>query len=867
MNNQQPPNSLSTKLLGQLGSLRGGAPYYVAQLGERPFKIGVRGLGTLSFPLNQIQIAALLARSAVAPFGKNRATVVDKTVRDTREIEARELVLNDAEWVAHLQVLLRETAEELAITEGIKAVPYKLLIYEPGGFFAEHQDSEKLPGMFGTLLIGLPSAHAGGSIVIDPGEGERLTVDFAENDAADFPAVAFLADRKHEILPVTEGYRVVLVYNLVHAGRAPERVDVEAAARELAATLQEIKINADPLILALDHQYTDTNFSTAHLKGNDRVRVAALRRAAQLAGVNIRVGLITQSVSADWVNGGEFGQGYSGYGYSSYKRSGEQEPEDFAEIELGDVLDESLAMGGWLPEDGPELGSLRIEESSVLAGPGYRQDEPIEWSTEGYQGNWGMTADYVYQYAGVVIWHPASTARLLEKLPLEGRLDWAYAYGRELEESPRDKQLLNKTEYLLQGVQQQLNGTYWTVTNVAAITRTLAVLSQHGSEEPTLLFGRWEPILLRLFTHVPAEEWGKLVDAFGAPAVDRLLSSVVDQPAKWPNSPEKQQLRALLTAAGELARSEVPARREVGMRHLTAMPDYLRATFPKGDVPYAIGDELIRVDEDFTLGEDWVRRIGDHLLLQIEKPTYLHDSLGKALREAKTEGSLYTYLHVATLAQLRESVRESPQPYPDLARPLPEGMNQPSGSYPEVMKFLVDPAASTFRYQAPQDQRTRLENYLRRHQLDVDFSTLRTRPSHTLLLTKNDRSHYRALREYENNQQLLVQLTTPTPPAGNLLEDFIHQLRQDALRRGVAEDHVLQALRLYRDYFLGRVVGRELTAQDMPEPVDALLDDWEDRLSERHDTGADDRYVPDPYPSYEHMAYAAFAGLGGGEEE
>ena len=867
MNKQQPPHSLSTKLLDQLGALRGGAPYYVGRLGERPFKIGVRGLGTLSFPLNQIQIAALLERSAVAPFGKNRQTVVDRTVRDTREIEARELILNDAEWVAQLGVFLRETAEEMAITEGIKAVPYKLLIYAPGGFFAEHQDSEKLPGMFGTLLIGLPSAHAGGSIVIDPGEGERLTVDFAENDAADFPAVAFLADRKHEILPVTEGYRVVLVYNLVHAGQAPEQVDVEAAARELADTLGEIKINAEPLILALDHQYTDTNFATGRLKGNDRVRVAALRRAAQLAGVDIRVGLITESVSADWVNGDEYGQGYYGYRYASYEQSDEQEPKDFAEIEVGDVFDESLVMTGWLPEDGPELGSLHIEESSVVAGPGYRQDEPIEWSTEGYQGNWGMTADYVYQYAGVIIWHPASTARLLEKLPLEGRLDWAYAYGRELEESPGDKQLRDKIEHLLQSVQQELDGTYRTVTDLAAIIRTLAVLSRHGSEEPTVLFGRWEPILLRLFTHVPGEEWGRLVDAFSAPAVDRLLGSVVDQPAKWQSSPEEQRLRALLTAAGELARSEVPARREVGIRQLNAMPDYLRATFPKGDVPYAIVDEYIRIDADFTLGEDWVSRIGDQLLLQIDKPTYLHDSLGKALREARTEGPLYTYLHAAILAHLRESVRERPQPYPDLARPLPEGMDKPSGSYPEVMKFLVDPAASTFRYQAPQDQRTRLENYLRGRQLDVDFSTLRTRPSHTLLLTKNDRSYYRALRAYENNRQLLTQLTTPALPTGNPLAEFIPQLRQDALRQGIAEDYILQALRLYRDYFLDRVIGREPTAHDMPEPVDALLDDWEDRLSERHDSGADDRYVPDQYPSYEHMAYAAFSGVGGGEEE
>jgi hypothetical protein len=34
---------------------------------------------------------------------------------------------------------------------------YKLLAYDPGSFFVNHRDTEKVAGMFATLIIVLPS--------------------------------------------------------------------------------------------------------------------------------------------------------------------------------------------------------------------------------------------------------------------------------------------------------------------------------------------------------------------------------------------------------------------------------------------------------------------------------------------------------------------------------------------------------------------------------------------------------------------------------------------------------------------------------------------------------------------------------------
>jgi len=38
-----------------------------------------------------------------------------------------------------------------------------MLVYDQGSFFKSHRDTEKTDGMFGTLVVALPSAHRGGN--------------------------------------------------------------------------------------------------------------------------------------------------------------------------------------------------------------------------------------------------------------------------------------------------------------------------------------------------------------------------------------------------------------------------------------------------------------------------------------------------------------------------------------------------------------------------------------------------------------------------------------------------------------------------------------------------------------------------------
>ncbi|KAN0067271.1 hypothetical protein V8E54_014726 [Elaphomyces granulatus] len=97
----------------------------------------------------------------------------------------------------------------------IKAEIYKLVLYEEGAFFLPHQDSEKADGMFGTLVVSLPSKHEGGDVVASH-RGESRTFSSSSASEFDYSYAAWYSDITHEVKPVTSGYRIVLTYNLIH---------------------------------------------------------------------------------------------------------------------------------------------------------------------------------------------------------------------------------------------------------------------------------------------------------------------------------------------------------------------------------------------------------------------------------------------------------------------------------------------------------------------------------------------------------------------------------------------------------------------------------------------------------------------------
>ena len=211
-------------------------------------------------------------------------------MRDTGEIAPAALALHWAEGA--LQGLLADVALALGLDE-VQAHLHNLLIYGPGQFFKPHQDTEKHPGMVATLVLVWPSAHIGGALRVVHGADEgRLQSHHLQVDSLRW--CAFYADCQHEVLPVQEGWRVVLSFDLVVPARM--RQGEAAAAPALVRALREQcfpegEPSTQPWVFLLDHEYTEHGLRWQLLKGLDRARVAALRSAAQQLGLVMHLAL------------------------------------------------------------------------------------------------------------------------------------------------------------------------------------------------------------------------------------------------------------------------------------------------------------------------------------------------------------------------------------------------------------------------------------------------------------------------------------------------------------------------------------------------------------------------------------------------
>ena len=184
----------------------------------------VKGVGHIALPLLEHQAKALIELSQKSPYGRGEETILDTNVRNSWQIAAEDFELTNPQWEEALQEAVEQIGKQLGLDDcKIEFEQYKLLIYEKGGFFAAHRDTEKTPNMFGTLVINLPSEHEGGELIVSHG-GQSHTYSFADSDGFHPAFVAFYADCYHEVKPVTSGYRINLIYNLSIADRKKKPV-------------------------------------------------------------------------------------------------------------------------------------------------------------------------------------------------------------------------------------------------------------------------------------------------------------------------------------------------------------------------------------------------------------------------------------------------------------------------------------------------------------------------------------------------------------------------------------------------------------------------------------------------------------------
>ncbi|KDR78105.1 hypothetical protein GALMADRAFT_1301839 [Galerina marginata CBS 339.88] len=166
----------------------------------------------------ETQLSSLAEACQQATFGVNQKDVLDESYRKAGKLDSTEFATQFSPLSSGIVDTIRESLLQGEHAEkSIKVELYKLNVYGPGSFFKAHVDTPRSDTMFGSLVVVLPTAHEGGSLIFRH-RGQERTFDTAHavvsQDKPQVAFVAFFSDVEHEVSVVTSGYRVTLTYNL-----------------------------------------------------------------------------------------------------------------------------------------------------------------------------------------------------------------------------------------------------------------------------------------------------------------------------------------------------------------------------------------------------------------------------------------------------------------------------------------------------------------------------------------------------------------------------------------------------------------------------------------------------------------------------
>ena len=729
-------------------------------------RLAVKGAGALSFPVPEAQVQALIAVAERAPYGKGPATVVDPTVRDCWQIDAAQVHLAGAGWPDTFDRVLTTAADGLGCpADQLDAQLYKLLIYEPGGFFASHRDTEKADGMIATLSISLPVAGAGGEIVVRHRGRERI-IDMTAAEPSELAFAAFYADCEHEVRPVTEGYRLSLVFNLcLRAGdtdtprTAPDYAQqVDRLAKRLAAWGRG-QDASEKLAWVLEHEYSEAGLSFDALKNRDAALARILVAAAGRADCALHAAILHLEEWGAASYSGEF----AGWGWDA--------PDD-DEMEMEEVEDYRQWLDGWVGPDGdrPPFGEIDLSPEERLPRGALDDAEPDEQHVEEATGNAGATIERTYRRAALVLWPESRTLSVVAAGGIEGAVAWvAEELGRSGGDA--DERIRALTAELIDIWPAGRDA--FDESGAPGHARMLRLLADTRDEESAARFLR-EVILVR-YDGSEDEALAAVLDMLGPPGAEYFLLDMIGAHLRRRPAATLGLLWRLDEAHGAAADSawEVVLRETVRAA-LEVLPAALPPE-PEEDVPWTASRRPTRFSETavyhlFALA--WRLGLPDAAASAagavaaeprvVAPDRALPAVLAKLHAEEGAAGSVaFARLWRHAAASLLARSTEPPAPPSDWTIAANAGCE--CEHCDRLRDFCKDPAARSARFPLRKDLRAHLHQIIDRQQLDIEHVTERRGRPFTLVCTKTRASHKRRLAEYAEDVSCMQGLIESAP--------------------------------------------------------------------------------------------------------
>lgn len=792
-----------------LKSVKQPGDFFTSGTMELPMpRVEVVGVGALSFPVPTGQIEAIVRRSEHAPYGRGPETIVDKSVRNVWQIAPGKVKVGGKSWNSSFEKILSKVKVGLGC-EGasVSAELYKLLVYDRGGFFLAHRDTEKSGGMFGTLVVTLPSAHRGGALRIRHG-GREVTVETSTAEPSELSYAAFYADCEHEVLPVREGNRVCLIYNLIQerskGKRQPLKAPVyESQLEKASAILERFAQTADAppkIAWLLDHQYSPAGLSFSALKGADAAKARVLVQAAERAGCAAHLAVVHI-----W----ESGTAEEEYVYeprrNRYRDFGDDDEfDDDDDYDACDENDDGIEftaisvdtdwkyLDGWRDsaDRAVKMERVPIAARELLPAGALDGEAPDERRYLEASGNEGASFERAYHRAVLVIWARSRAADVLlqagvvtvlphlKKLMLRGKR----ARPEAIALADRMVDAWQKPDgqrgiYPGEGPPPEASHRTEMIETLVSLNEPVPLARFLGEVVKSSYDGSENKAL--------AASTGVLGDEQASAVFATLVSArMADRPSDCAELLLKLASNPSLVEVAEAAVSGLDS---VGKR--ASRPEWLEwrneRNRPLG--PGFLVDlfsALRRLNHE-KLCSEAAEKIASRPAV-FHPVTIVVPGIEKLLaRSGVTPGPLDKGVRRLWKSEAEYLLGRSelpPQPPPDWRFDVK--ISCTCGYCRELKAFANDPVERVHRFRVNKDRRAHLHQAIESHRLDMTHVTERVGSPQTLVCTKDRRSFDARVKEYEGEIQAMCKLMSLAPKCGDAA---LTERLEAAVKRAAAE--------------------------------------------------------------------------------
>lgn len=742
---------LNTQLVSILSRVQRPGNFYAS--GKVDFalpRLEVEGVGSIALPLLPQQISALVQAAEQAPYGKGEETLVDTRVRKTWQIAPDKIRISGKQWQLMLDSIVAQAVDGLGVTGEVHVELYKMLVYDEGSFFINHRDTEKAAGMFATLILALPASYTGGALRIEHA-GQSVTLNVQADDPAEIAFAAFYADCVHEVLPVTSGYRMVLVYNLCRsgAGELPRPPDYQQEQAKAAACLRQWTTMEHTgediplkLVYLLEHAYTPEGLSFAALKNGDAAIASVMIPAAEQADCDLYLALVSVEESG-WA---EYSSSYG------HKKRYWEDDEDDDDFEIGEVTEREQYIADWHTPQGElsALDSLPFEDEELCLPHRLQSLSADALHFHEATGNEGASFERTYRRAALVMWPRAYRVDALSV----GGVGMMLNYLDYLMSLSQRQAAQHFAQGVISNWQSTDSGWHPSRANVPYLSRFLRYL---------LLLADTHLIEAAL-TRIPLA--GKSYQREDNLVLLAALALLPDAQAQHLLATLIEKRAAdRLAACGQLLRLALPRYAQAESAALLPAAQTLLDSLANPEPaisPYraverltveSVVDVLIAIGNvDTSLGKQAVV----HLLVQRQRFP-MDDSLIPAVIMAASADDcpslVVGLLQQQCLAYLESCIGEPLVAPADWTRAANfECPGRDKVDCEALKQFLLDPNQSSWAFAAAESRRNALAHIANHQQLDVKLTTLKSGRPYTLHFVKTQASYERKVAQRQRDE-------------------------------------------------------------------------------------------------------------------